>query len=188
MRGLLVGLLFLSPSLAGAQIVSEMTPGLIEQAIKEGQRKPKKDLLGFPSGPLGFYQLKGPCFLTTPYSRVVRASHRAFTEYKSFTADQVTPEMVAPEAWVLCHALTFQRPPISVRAVVLTEKGSREPIPELRSDVSQDTYQNAYGAEYAAGSITAVYPLSALTPSREIHVVYVGHDEYRIKLDLDKVR
>jgi hypothetical protein len=27
-----------------------------------------------------------------------------------------------------------------------------------------------------------------LTPSREIHVVYGGHDEYRIKLDLNKVR
>lgn len=176
-----------------AGIVTEMTPALIRQAIQEGRVKPKKGLLGGlglkpPVAP-GQYPQGGrrrPCLLMTPYSRVVFASHLAFADHRPFTAKDVTPGLIAPEVWVVCSPVTREGRPVDVRTIALTDGGRA--VPALRMETSQLVHEKPFGATYHAVGMTAAFPLSAVRPGAEIHVIYSDGDDAKVRLDLTDVR
>lgn len=169
-------------------IVTEMTPQLIERAIKDGQKKPKFDLSTMAKRAPGFHPQGLFCVLTTPYSRVVSAAHRAFAEYKPFTPEEVTPEMIAPEARIIAAPLDALAlgGPLDVRAIVMMD--GKTPLQPTRTEATERTLKNRAGAVYSAKDMTAVFPLSALVQGREIRIVYEGDQERRVALDLSGVR
>lgn len=179
------------PAVAGG-IVTEMTPALVEQAIQEGRVKAKSGLL---SGLFGKVSLPGqypqggrkkPCFLMTPYSRVVFASHLAFSENRALTPQRVNPDLTAPELWVVCSPITRTEGPSDVRTISLVAGGRA--VAALRMETSRELYQDKFGFTYPALGMTAVFPLAAAQPGGEVNVIYSGYEDTKFRLDLTAVR
>ena len=178
---------------APAAIVTDMTPALMEQALQEGRVKAKSGLL---SGLFGKVSLPGQypqggrkksCFLMTPYSRVVFASHLAFNENRALLAPRVDPALLEPELWVVCAPITrSNEAPSDVRTIALVA-GDRA-VPALHTEPSRELYRDKFGFTYPALGMTAIFPLSGARPGGEIHVIYSDGDEAKIKLDLTGVR
>jgi len=178
---------------APAALVTDMTPALMEQALQEGRVKAKSGLL---SGLFGKVSLPGQypqggrkksCFLMTPYSRVVFASHLAFNENRALLAPRVDRTLLEPELWVVCAPITHSDEGASdVRTIALVA-GDRA-VPALRTEVSQELYRDRFGFTYPAVGMTAIFPLSGARPGGELHVIYSDGDEAKIKLDLAGVR
>ena len=175
-----------------AAVVTDMTPALVEQALQEGRVKAKGGLLALFGkvmlpGQYGQGGRKKPCFLMTPYSRVVFASHLAFNENLALTAPRVNPNLMAPELWVVCSPVTHSdEPTTDVRTISLVA-GDRA-VPALRMETSREIYHDRFGFEYPALGMTGVFPLSAARPDAEVHVIYSSGDDARFKLDLTAVR
>lgn len=158
---------------AGAQVVTQMTPALIQQAIADT----KAD---------GCYDLKkGFACFTTPYSRVAAAAQEAKKKYEPFTEAHVTPEMIAPVVEVLTwpqKAMVYDGsgktgPPISVTAVVVAPAKSKDPSQAIRPMEQIDLdrkYQNLLGATWEAKGILATFPLAVVSVGNEVRVVYEG--------------
>lgn len=178
MRFALVAALLLAPA-AGAQIVTDMTPELIAQAIKDEKNKGCYPLA--TTGTFGTEKFGRGCF-TTPYSRVALAAREARERYQAFSADQVTPEMIAPELEVIAipqKTFVFGRgmegPPASVKAVVVIPTKSKDrsqAILPLRQEPTLERYSNMLGATWEAAGMVATFPLSALSEKHEIRFVY----------------
>jgi len=178
---------------APAAIVTEMTPALMEQALQEGRVKAKSGLLGglfgktFLPGQYPQGGRKKSCFLMTPYSRVVFASHLAFNENRALTPEKVDPNLLGQELWVVCSPITRSNEGASdVRTIALVA-GDRA-VPALATEVSHELYRDRFGFKYPALGMTAVFPLSGARPGGEIHVIYSDGDEAKIKMDLTAVR
>jgi hypothetical protein len=174
-------------------IVTDMTPALLEQAIQQGRVKAPSGLLGGLFGKVslpGQYPQGGrrkPCFLMTPYSRVVFASHLAFEQNLALTPEGVDRNLLAPELWVVCSPITRGSEPASdVRTIALVA-GDRA-VPATRTEVSRELYRDRFGFTYPALGMTAVFPLDGARPGGEISVIYSDGDDARIKLDLTGVR
>jgi hypothetical protein len=180
------------PDAPAAAVVSDMTPALVEQAIQEGRVK-KGGLL---SGLFGKVTLPGqyaqggrkkPCFLMTPYSRVVFASHLAFSDNQALTPERVSRALLAPELWVVCSPITRSTEgPSDVRTISLVAGGLA--VAALRMETSRDLYQDKFGFTYPALGMTAVFPLSAAQPGGEVNVIYSGGEDTKFRLDLTAVR
>jgi hypothetical protein len=178
---------------AAAGIVTDMTPALVEQAIQDGRVKAKGGLLAGLFGKVslpGQYPQGGrkkPCFLMTPYSRVVFASHLAFSDNRALTPPRVSRDLLAPELWVVCSPITRSTEgPSDVRTISLVTGGRA--VPALRMETSRDLYQDKFGFTYPALGITAVFPLSAAQPGAEVNVLYSGGEDTKLRLDLTAVR
>ena len=186
-------LLALALADAPGGLVTDMTPALVEQAIQEGGVKAKSGLLAGLFGKVslpGQYPQGGrkkPCFLMTPYSRVVFASHLAFSENRALTRERVSPDLLAPELWVVCSPITRSNEgPSDVRTISLVAGG--RVVPALRVETSRDLYHDKFGFTYPALGMTAVFPLSAALPGGEVNVLYSGGEDTKIRLDLTGVR
>ncbi len=183
---------------AVAQVVTEMTPERIKEAIAAGQAT--KDEV------VHSLKTKGIVIgvFSTPFSRVAQASRMAKTLYKPFTEADVTPEMTAPQLEVFASAVSVRSPLPpgvgNVQAVLIMPKGVKDAAqaiqPTKTSDVPEE-YRNMMGAVLEGKSILAVFPLDVLKPGREVVVVYdrlVGTNylskctECRVELDLKGVR
>ncbi|HXB55597.1 MAG TPA: hypothetical protein VN461_12480 [Vicinamibacteria bacterium] len=188
----------LSAAPAGAQIVTEMTPATIAEAIAAGQADKKAGM--------HFLKTKGIVvgFFTTPFSRVASAAQHAKALYKPFSEADVTPDMTVPQLEVFAGSVAVSSPLPpgvgNVEAVLIMPKGAKDVSmaihPAKTSEVSEE-YKNLMGASLNGKSINAVFPLDVLKPGREIVVIYdriVGHDylskctECRVELDLKGVR
>jgi hypothetical protein len=188
----ILALTLASPAAPGG-IVTEMTPALVEQAIQEGRVKAKGGLL---SGLFGKVSLPGqypqggrkkPCFLMTPYSRVVFASHLDFSENRALTPPRVSKDLLAPELWVVCSPVTRSTEgPSDVRTISLVSGGLA--VPALRMETSRELYHDKFGFTYPALGMTAVFPLSGAQPGAEVNVIYSDGDDTKIRLDLTGVR
>ena len=115
-----------------------------------GQVKAKSGLLGGLFGKVslpGQYPQGGrkkPCFLMTPYSRVVFASHLAFNEDRALTPERLDRSLLAPELWVVCGPVTRGAEPASdVRTIALVTGGRA--VPALRMQVSHELYRDKFG-------------------------------------------
>lgn len=168
---------------SSAQVVTEMTPGRIAEAIAEGQRKKAKP-----------YDA-GDCQFTTPYLRVVMASAAAKANYKPFTSTDVTPDMIAAELEV--YIPTDQGSPrrgyglFSPTNVVIMPKDGQDvstAIQPLTTAPLTERYQNTFGASVDAQAVFARFPLSALADGREIRVRYDDGGERRHGLKVKGVR
>ena len=181
------------PPAPAAVIVTEMTPALVEQAIREGRVKAKSGLLAGLFGKVSFpgqYPQGGrkrPCFLMTPYSRVVFASHLAFSENRALTPQAVSADLIAPELWVVCSPITRDTEgPADVRTISLVS-GDRA-VPALRMETSRELYRDKFGFTYPALGMTGVFPLAGAQPGAEVNVIYSGYEDTKFRLDLTAVR
>lgn len=175
MSALLV--LVLSVPVFGQSIVTEMTPQLIEEAIKAGERgKVASGNMSERSG-WSWGSLHIATF-STPFMRVAAAAERAKKEYRKFTPAEVTPEMTAPELHVYAWSNVPDTVATNVTAVVITpKKGNRDEqmakaIHPTRFEPIPQQFQNLFGAETTGNARLAVFPLSALSEDNEVHVVY----------------
>jgi len=186
--------LTLALALAGppAGVVTDMTPTLVEQALQEGRVKAKGGLLALFGkvmlpGQYGQGGRKKPCFLMTPYSRVVFASHLAFNDNLALTPARVDRELLAPELWVVCSPVTHGKDPTTdVRTISLVAGGRA--VAALRMETSREIYHDRFGFEYPALGMTGVFPLSAAQPDAEVNVIYSGGEDLKFRLDLAGVR
>lgn len=157
---------------AAAQVVTEMTPERIREAIADAESP-------------GCYELKDLGCFTTPYSRVVQAARAARKEYSSFGESDVTPEMLEPHVEIIAlpqPSFVFGSgrtgPPIDVQAVVVMPRKSKDRtaaiLPSDRADLDR-TYKNLLGASFDARAVVAaVFPLSVLSEKNEVRFVYDG--------------
>jgi hypothetical protein len=166
-----------------AQVITEMTPERIAEAITEGQKKNAKP-----------YEA-GDCFFTTPYLRVVLASSAAAAAYRPFTATDVTPDMTAAELEV--YVPVDRGSPrrgyglFSPTSAVVMPKDSENvaaAIQPLRASSVAQRYQNDFGATANAQAILVRFPLTALADRREIRVRYTDGGERRHGLKFKGVR
>ena len=84
------------PAVQGQQIVTEMTPERIEEAIRAGERGDVADGVIRKSSGFSWGSIHIATF-STPYMRVAAAARQAKKAYRKFTPANVTPEMIAPE-------------------------------------------------------------------------------------------
>lgn len=162
---------------ASAQVVAEMTPDAIRQAVSDQDVKPCYEMR-FVSDVIGkdrrdFNVLA--CF-STPYSRVAFLARQAREKLETFDAAALPSEVTAPELQI--HAYPRKHRSVTgVEKIVLMPKGSTDPasaIAPLRTDEKIAQYSNAMGATYTARSVTAVYPLAVLSQSNVVRIVYEG--------------
>lgn len=176
--------------------ITEMTPALIEQAIKDNKAEGCYPVgRGIGGSPYG-------CF-TTPYSRVVLAATAARKKYKPFTAADVTPEMLEPVLRVIVapRPMPGDRPGVvNVEAVVVMPKGSKnasDAIHPTKAETTTDEFKNLMGAEFEGRGLIATFPFSVLSPANEFRFIFDGpacaggwapKSECAAKIEADKVR
>jgi hypothetical protein len=170
---MLVGGCVLRAGEARGQLITQMTPELIGEAIEQRDSGSYKiqEHSGWGNGPvLGYF--------TTPYSRVVLAANSARKLYKTFTLADVTPELLAPEVHVyaLARAIGGRMDAIAnVQAVVVMpakEKDRTKAIQPIRTSELTEEYKNLMEAVMTGRSIIAVFPLSVLDEKNEVRVVF----------------
>jgi hypothetical protein len=171
-----VVLLLVFAALAHAQVVTDMTPELVQEAITKGGS--------------GLYKLQeqtiwgdGPVlgYFTTPYSRVALAAALARKHGKPYTAADVTPDMLRPELHVYARAQAVygnKNRIANVTKVVVMPYQSRDPSAAIQPtgtpDVTEDHW-HLMGAVAKGRNMMAVFPLSVLSENNEIRVVFDRH-------------
>lgn len=158
------------------QVVTEMTPELVQEAIATG-------------GP-GLYRLQertiwgdGPVlgYFTTPYSRVALAAAVARRHDKPFTSADVTPQMLLPELHVYAasQAVYGNKNRIAnVKTVVVMPYQSKDRSAALRparTEPGTDDIWSLMGAPANGRNMMVVFPLSVLNDANEIRVVFDRH-------------
>jgi hypothetical protein len=190
MRKLLT-LLALMAVPARAEVVREMTPERVREALAWGAGQ--KD---HPS-----YRLKGPSPLKmkgyrvavfgTPYARAAAVGFAAKQEYRTAEPAAVDAQLLEPYVNVYAPPHRTQgRPPrvIGVRKIVLTGPRGASPIQPTDERSELRSYGNALGAEWQANSVHATFPLDAVRPDTEVHVLYEDGEDVTYRFDLNGVR
>lgn len=133
---------------AVGQVVHEMTPEAIREAINS-------------TGP-DRYALMSPDevgFLSTPFARVVGEAQRARKRYKPFAVSDVNPALVQPELWVVALGAQGAIP----TAIVILPKGESDPGKAIQPTMTD---------QISATVMSARFPLSALKDGHEVHLVF----------------
>ena len=78
------------------QIVTDMTPGQIAEAIKAGEKGDVADGVMMKSSGFSWGSIHVATF-STPFMRVAMGPKQAKKAYREFAAADVTPKMLAPE-------------------------------------------------------------------------------------------
>src|SRR5437868_507516 len=91
---------------ASAQIIADMTPTMLQQAIAEGKKSDDVAAGSYAISMKPSFFENGTVLGTfsTPYSRVVQAARSAFKTYKDFTPADVAPELLEPTVHVYAAA------------------------------------------------------------------------------------
>lgn len=158
-----------------AQIVRDMSPDLIREAITFGTKA--KDL--------GPYRIQEKArwswppliaYYTTPFLRVALAANTAKKHYKPFTEADVTPEMLAAEIQVYAASQPVKGAEIAnVETIVLMPTKSKDTSqaiqPARMSDASEE-YKNLFGFSGEGKGKLAVFPIAVWEEGTEIHVVF----------------
>lgn len=194
---LIVPFLLLLGSAARPQIVLEMTPEKIREAILWG---PTQDSFGA-------YVSKGyaNCDFTTPYLRVAIAAKEAKKAYKPFAETDVTPEMTEPVVVMVCHPNPVNGNMLTdgvadvENVVILPKVKGGTPIQPKTSAKVPEPLRNGMGNTFDAVGLTVTFPLEILAPDNQVHVVYSkkiypggfgggGCDDCAMDFKLGKVR
>ena len=165
---------------ASAQLVTDMTPERIEEAISQAKKAETCYPLQWGGGKVFGMSVRGNefgCF-TTPYSRVVQAAQAARKKYKQFTAADVTPDLIASEIHVFAFPQTMGKHGehiVNVTAAVVMPVKSKDrsvAIQPVRTSGLTTEYKNLLGATWEGSGLLAVFPLSVLSESNEVRLVY----------------
>jgi hypothetical protein len=184
---------------AQAQIVTDMTPELIQEAIAKGgsglYKLQERTIWG--NGPeLGYF--------TTPYSRVALAAALARTHNKPFTPADVTPDMLRPElhVYAVSQAVYGNKNEIAnVKAVVVMPYKGKDPsavTEPTRTEEVTGEYWSLMGAAAKGRRMMAVFPLVVVNETNELRVVFdryvpgsssiKGCTDCGVRFELEKVR
>jgi hypothetical protein len=176
---------------AHPQLVFEMTPARIEEAIAYAKREKNPDTIyviqygNFGAG------WKFAAAATTPYLRVVAAATDAKRKYKDFTAADVTPEMIAPELHIYASSLQDGASTYDVETIVIMPKGERDPAKVVRpvrtSEIAEER-KNLLGAEFKGKGMLSVFPLTMFASGHEVRIVRSGGGLGEIKAKIDVKR
>lgn len=186
-----------------AEVERVMTPSKIEEAIQYGKngdlnlkhyRIQEKSAWG--KGPLVGY-------FTTPFARVAFAAKQAYEEYRTFSIDDVTDDMIEPMLHVYGTSRVQDGSLVSAKVIVImpykNEDLSKVVKPSIVRTLDEE-YYNLFGASWEGQSLMAVFPLSLLSESNEVHVVFDAElntgssvakcccKDCKMRFDLDKVR
>jgi hypothetical protein len=187
---------------ARAQILTEMTPERIAEAIAFGTAQKERPVYEIRQrGLMGSMYKPTLGYFSTPFLRVAQGAYSAKKNYQPFTAADVTPDMVAPEVRVYGMAQARGALVSNVQTVVLTPKGARGPEAAIRPASITEIpveFKNAMGMQAQGKSLMAAFPIDAFRDGYEVHLVYDAgvHNggEYKfcedcaVELKLDKVR
>jgi hypothetical protein len=185
-----------SKNLYGQRVVNEMTPQLVAEAIKAGEKGDIADGVITKSSGWSWGSIHIATF-STPYMRVAMAARHAKKAYRKFTPADVTPEMIAPElhvyAWPQVNGADkptrdplggnaiYDSAPVggvNVTAIVITpRKGKQEEkmaaaIHPVRFEQMTALWQNLFGAEIRTFGMVATFPLAVLSEENEVHIIY----------------
>jgi hypothetical protein len=178
----LCALFALSPRAAEAQqLVVEMTPGRIEEAIQLGanEKAARKFLeayvvqnrAGWGNGPL-------IGSVSTPFARVVLAALAARKADRPFGAADVTSELIAPELHVIAtsqKAFGDDTELANVQTLTIIPRDSTNPGDAIRpvrtTELTKD-YRDLYGVVPDRPGIVAVFPLSVARDNNDIQVTF----------------
>lgn len=174
--------LLLAPAVGSTQVLSQLTPAQVAEAIALGSRP--KDARSF----LDLYRLRTRVLgstgrtigvFTTPFSRIVALALDAHERYATLTAADIPPEAlnddVEVHAWPMVVSERRLGQIASVRTVVLTPSGSRAraaAIQPTRTSNAVTKFANLFGATAAGESVTAVFQPADFIEGRDIHVVF----------------
>ena len=105
------------------------------------------------------------------------AAIEAKETYQTFSAEDVTDQMVAPELVIygLSQEGRKEDSIANVRAIVITPKDSEDRSEAILPTTSEEwttEYQNLFGAEFEGRSIVANFPIDLLAEDYEAHVVF----------------
>ena len=156
-----------------------LTPGRVDEPIqlaaddKAARRFLDSYVLqsraGWGSGPLlGAF--------STPYARIVQAALVARAQKKSFTASDVTPDLLVPELHVIVAsdvAGIDDTVRATARSVFIVPRGGAngtDRIDSLKTTPLSQEYRERYGVAVAGAGVVAVFPLSAISPTNAIVV------------------
>lgn len=161
-----------------AQVVTEMTPALIAEAIKAGESGdyPKGSIAEKRSWALvSGVQIAN---FSTPFMRVAAAAAMAKRNYQVLRVEDVGPDLIAPELHIYAWAQGNLPHVHNVVSVVITprngskdEKRAKAIHPKDLVDIPTQ-FSNAFGATAEASGRMAVFPLDALREDHELHVIY----------------
>jgi hypothetical protein len=178
LRAALVALCLTSSPLTFAQVVTDMTPERIAEAITAGEKGKFHDgrIVEKRSWALmGGVQV---ATFSTPFMRVAAAAAHAKRNYQALRPDDVTNDLTAPELHIYAWAQGDLPHVHNVVSVVITpRKGSKEEKraraihPKELIDIPTN-FRNAFGASADASGKMAVFPLDALNEQHEVHVIY----------------
>lgn len=153
-----------------------MTPEMIREAIRFGTAQKERP----------FYEIRRPGYVgslykprlgyfSTPFTRVADAAYSAKKEYRTFGEADVTAEMLAPEVHVYGMAQAEGPSVVSVRAILITPAGARNPEAAIRpvsfSEVPVE-FKNLMGWREQGASMKAVFPIAVLRPGYDVHIIY----------------
>ena len=170
-RWVLVLALMIPAAMTGqAQIITDMSPERIRQAIAFGTSE--RDL--------GWYRIQEKArwswppliaTYTTPYLRVALAANEAKKRYKIFTAAEVTPDMLAPvivvRAW---SRYSVDREVANVLMIVLLPHDSKDAAEAIHATEMQDASQ--FGFTEKGKGLLAVFPLESWREDKDLRVVF----------------
>jgi hypothetical protein len=175
-RLLLVAAVFLAVGgRAHAQIVRDMTPDRIREAISFGTKT--KELSPYRIQEKARWSWPPLIALyTTPFLRVALAANTAKKQYRTFTEANVTPEMIAPEIHVYATSKSSGVTAIAnVTTIVLLphdSKNSQQAVHPVRMTAASEQYKNLFGFTGEGQGVLAVFPLEVWTGDKDLHVVF----------------
>jgi hypothetical protein len=172
---LVVAIAFVVLGTAQAQIVQEMSPERIREAIAFGRSV--KELSPYKiqekarwSWPplLGVY--------TTPFRRVALAANVAKKHYRQFSEADVTPEMIAPEIQIYVPSRSVEGTSIAnVETIVIlpfNSKDKSQAVLPKRMNQASEQYKNLFGFIGEGSGMLAAFPLEVWREDNEVHVVF----------------
>jgi hypothetical protein len=203
-RTVVAGLTLAIGAPAQAQIVREMTPERVREAIAFGTKT--KDLRPYRIQEKARWSWPPLIAVyTTPFLRVALAANAAKKQYRAFTEANVTPEMIAPEIQIYAASQSLGGTAIAnVQTIVVlphNSKDSSRAIHPARMNEASVEYKNLFGFSGEGTGMLAVFPLDVWTENNEVHVVFDtgipssngagslgGCTDCKVRIYLEKVR
>src|ERR1700687_1697063 len=174
-RCLVVAITLVVVVAAQAQIVQDMTPERIREAIAFGARA--KELSPYKIQEKARWSWPPLIAVyTTPFVRAALAANVAKRHYKQFTEADVTSEMIAPEIHVYAPSQHTEGTSIAnVETIVVlpyNSKDNSQAVHPIRMNEASEQYKNLFGFSGEGRGMRAVFSLEVWREDNELHVVF----------------
>jgi hypothetical protein len=174
-RTLVVGMILALSGTVQAQVVRDMTPERIREAIALGTKSKELD----PYKIQEKARFSWPPLIavyTTPFLRVALAANTAKKQYRAFNEADVTPDMIAAEIQVFATSKSLGDAGIAnVVTVILLPHNAKNPqqaIRPARTGAASEQYKNVFGITGEGQGLIAVFPIDVWTEDKDVHVVF----------------